>query len=88
MSHGCVHLEKPDELAAWVLRDKPEWTLERVRHAMRDGQDALKVNLTKPIPVMILYTTALAREHGDIHFYPDIYGFDAELLANGYPYPR
>jgi murein L,D-transpeptidase YcbB/YkuD len=88
VSHGCVHLEKPDELAAWVLRDKPEWALEQVRHAMRDGQDALKVYLTKPIPVMILYTTALAREHGDIHFYPDIYGFDAELLANGYPYPR
>jgi len=88
VSHGCVHLEKPDELAAWVLRDQPDWTLERVRHAMRDGQDDIKVNLTKPIPVMILYTTALAREHGDIHFYPDIYGYDAALLAKGYPSPR
>jgi murein L,D-transpeptidase YcbB/YkuD len=88
VSHGCVHLEKPDELAAWVLRDKPDWTLERVRQAMRDGQDALKVTLTKPIPVMILYTTALATEHGDIHFYPDIYGYDTELLAKGYPTPR
>jgi murein L,D-transpeptidase YcbB/YkuD len=88
VSHGCVHLEKPDELAAWVLRDKSDWTLERVRHAMRDGHDDLKVHLTKPIPVMILYTTALARENGDIHFYPDIYGYDAELLAKGYPTPR
>jgi murein L,D-transpeptidase YcbB/YkuD len=88
VSHGCVHLEKPDELAAWALRDKPDWTLERVRHAMRDGQDDLKVTLTKPIPVMILYTTALATEHGDIHFYPDIYGYDTELLAKGYPTPR
>ncbi len=88
VSHGCVHLEKPDELAAWVLRDKSDWTLERVRHAMRDGQDDLKVTLTKPIPVMLLYTTALATEHGDIHFYPDIYGYDTELLAKGYPTPR
>ena len=88
VSHGCVHLEKPDELAAWVLRDKPDWTLERVRHAMRDGQDDLKVTLTKPIPVMILYTTALATERGDIQFYPDIYGYDTELLAKGYPTPR
>jgi murein L,D-transpeptidase YcbB/YkuD len=88
VSHGCVHVEKPDELAAWVLRDKSEWTLERIRHAMQDGQDDFKVHLTKPIPVMILYTTALAREHGDIHFYPDIYGYDAELLAKGYPTPR
>ena len=88
VSHGCVHLEKPDELAAWVLRDQSDWTLERVQHAMRDGQDDFKVNLTKPIPVMILYTTALAREHGDIHFYPDIYGYDTDLLAKGYPTPR
>jgi L,D-transpeptidase YcbB len=90
VSHGCVHLEKPDELAAWVLRDKPEWTLERVRHAMRNGQDAVKVNLTKPIPVLILYTTALALEHGGIHFYPDIYGYDDDLqeaLSKGSPYP-
>jgi murein L,D-transpeptidase YcbB/YkuD len=88
VSHGCVHLEKPDELAAWVLRDKSDWTLERVRHAMREGQDDLKVTLTKPIPVMILYTTALATENGYIHFYPDIYGYDTELLAKGYPTPR
>jgi murein L,D-transpeptidase YcbB/YkuD len=88
VSHGCVHVEKPEELAVWVLRDKPDWTLERVRHAMRDGQNAFKVNLTKPITVVILYTTALAREHGDIHFYRDIYGYDAELLAKGYPHPR
>jgi murein L,D-transpeptidase YcbB/YkuD len=88
VSHGCVHVEKPEELAVWVLRDKPDWTLARVQHAMHDGQDALKVTLTKPIPVVILYATALASEHGDIHFYGDIYGYDAELLAKGYPHPR
>ena len=26
-SHGCIRVEKAAELAAWVLRDKPEWTL-------------------------------------------------------------
>jgi L,D-transpeptidase YcbB len=88
VSHGCVHVEKPAELAAWVLRDKSDWTIERVRHAMKDGQDDFKVKLTKPIPVLILYTTALARERGDVYFYPDIYGYDAELLAKGYPTPR
>jgi murein L,D-transpeptidase YcbB/YkuD len=55
---------------------------------MKDGQDDFKVKLTKPIPVLILYTTALAGERGDVYFYPDIYGYDAELLAKGYPTPR
>jgi murein L,D-transpeptidase YcbB/YkuD len=90
-SHGCIHLKYPAKLAAWVLRDKPEWTLERVQQAMQSGQDDLRVNLTKPLPVLIVYMTAAVRENGDIYFYRDIYGYDSELrdaLAKGYPYPR
>jgi murein L,D-transpeptidase YcbB/YkuD len=90
-SHGCIHLKEPAKLAAWVLRDKPEWTLERVQQAMQSGQDDLRVNLTKPLPVLIVYMTAAVRKNGDVYFYRDIYGYDAELqdaLAKGYPYPR
>ncbi len=36
-SHGCIRVEKPAELAAWVLRNNPDWTLERVRQAMQSG---------------------------------------------------
>jgi murein L,D-transpeptidase YcbB/YkuD len=84
-------VEKPDELAAWALQDKPEWTLEKIRAAMQKGQDNFQVNLTKPIPVLILYGTAVAEEDGSIHFFDDLYGHDADLekvLAKGYPFPR
>lgn len=90
-SHGCIHLEKPAELAAWVLRDKPEWTLERVRQAMEDGHDNQRVDLSKPLAVVIFYTTVSTWQHGHIYFYRDIYGYDADLqqaLARGYPYPK
>jgi murein L,D-transpeptidase YcbB/YkuD len=30
-SHGCIRLEKPVDLAAWVLRDDPGWTTDRIR---------------------------------------------------------
>jgi murein L,D-transpeptidase YcbB/YkuD len=33
-SHGCIRLEKPAELAAWVLRDNPGWNPERIHEAM------------------------------------------------------
>lgn len=33
-SHGCIRVEKPAELAAWVLRHNPGWSLERVRKDM------------------------------------------------------
>ena len=89
-SHGCIHVEKPAELAAWALRDKPGWNLERVQQAMEDGRDNLRVDLPKPLAVLIFYTTVSTWQHGHIHFFRDIYGYDADLqqaLAKGYPYP-
>ncbi|PYX28062.1 MAG: hypothetical protein DMG80_17340 [Acidobacteria bacterium] len=89
-SHGCIRVEKPAELAAWVLRNNPGWTLEKVQQGMQSGKDDVSVNLVKRIPVFIVYGTALAYENGDVHFTDDIYRHDAELaaaLAKGYPYP-
>jgi murein L,D-transpeptidase YcbB/YkuD len=87
-SHGCVHLEHPAEMAQWLLRDKPEWTLERVERAMREGPDNNTVRLTTPVPILIVYGTAIVQEDGEVHFYRDIYGHDASLeaaLAKDYP---
>jgi murein L,D-transpeptidase YcbB/YkuD len=89
-SHGCIRVEKPDQLAAWALSNIPGWTLERVQAAMQSGKDNLQINLTKPIPVLILYGTAIVDETGVVHFFDDLYGHDAALakiLAKGYPYP-
>lgn len=89
-SHGCIRVEMPAELAAWVLRDQPEWNLERIRTAMQRGKDNFQLNLTRPIPVLILYSTAVVDDEGTVHFFDDLYGHDAALekvLAKGYPYP-
>jgi len=88
-SHGCIRLEKPADLAVWVLRDTPGWDMDRVRAAM-NGTPNQQVNLAHAIPVLIVYGTAIVTEDGIIHFYDDIYGHDAALekvLAKGYPYP-
>jgi murein L,D-transpeptidase YcbB/YkuD len=87
-SHGCIRVEKPEELALWVLRGKSEWDLERVREA-ENGARPLQVNLGQPIPVLIVYGTAVVRENGEVYFFDDIYGHDAaldQLLVKGYPY--
>jgi murein L,D-transpeptidase YcbB/YkuD len=39
------------------------------------------VRLAHPIPVLILYGTALATEDGRILFFDDIYGHDRRLAA-------
>ena len=87
-SHGCIRVEKPEELAAFVLRDQPEWTPERIATAM-NGTKTIQVTLEKPSPVLIVYATAVVLETGEVHFLKDIYGQDAEiegLLAKGYPH--
>jgi murein L,D-transpeptidase YcbB/YkuD len=83
-------VEKPAELAAWVLRDKPDWGVGRAQAAMAGGRDNMQVNLTNPVPVLILYGTAVADSDGQVHFFDDIYGYYDELqkaLAKGYSYP-
>jgi murein L,D-transpeptidase YcbB/YkuD len=88
-SHGCIRLEKPADLAVWVLRDNPGWNMDRVLAAM-NGTPNQQQNLAHPIPVLIVYGTAVVTEDGLVHFYDDIYGHDGALekvLQKGYPYP-
>jgi murein L,D-transpeptidase YcbB/YkuD len=88
-SHGCIRLERPADLAAFVLRNNPGWDMDRVHAAMK-GDSTQQVNLARPIPVLILYGTVIVPEDGLVHFYDDIYGHDAALdqvLQQGYPYP-
>lgn len=77
-SHGCIRVEDPLRLAAWVLRDEPGWTVERIREAM-NGEATRAVRVRSATPVLIVYGTALVAEDGTVSFYDDVYGYDAEL---------
>ena len=88
-SHGCIRVDQPADLVAWVLRNTPGWDLERVKATMNGDQENLQVNLVKRIPVLIVYGTAAVNEENQIRFFDDVYGYDADLqksLAAGYPY--
>lgn len=89
-SHGCIRLEDPAALAAWVLRGNPGWDADRIRDAM-NGEATFGVKLAHPIPVLIVYGTVIVLQDGVAHFYDDLYGQDAELeraLQQDYPYPH
>jgi L,D-transpeptidase YcbB len=89
-SHGCIRVENPAALAKWVLRNNPEWTEDRIDAAM-NGSETIQVDLAHPIPVLILYSTAVVEPNGQMHFFYDVYGYDTELrqvLESGYPYPN
>jgi murein L,D-transpeptidase YcbB/YkuD len=73
-SHGCIRLEKPKELAKYVLRDQPEWTDERIEQAMHAGTER-SVPLKQPLPVYLVYFTAWEQD-GAVQFGNDVYGYD------------
>jgi murein L,D-transpeptidase YcbB/YkuD len=77
-SHGCIRVEDPAGLAAWVLRDRPEWDAGRIGAAM-EGGTTRRVVLIRPLPVAIFYVTAVAAPDGSARFYPDVYGLDRAL---------
>jgi murein L,D-transpeptidase YcbB/YkuD len=78
-SHGCIRVEKPLELAEFVLQDTPGWDEARIRKAMEKGESNT-LKLTTPLPVLIAYGTTLVK-NGLIYFYDDIYGLDRVLDA-------
>lgn len=78
-SHGCVRLEDPVALAQWALKDQPAWTRERIVAAMQ-GSKSQRVNLLRPVQVILYYVTAMVMpEDGAIRFVDDIYGHDRTL---------
>jgi len=87
-SHGCVRVEKPYELAQWVLSNQPEWTPERIKAAMDLGKEH-QVALKQRIPVYIVYETIWVEDDGTASFRDDIYGHDArqEQILPGGPAP-
>ncbi len=79
-SHGCVRLEKPDELARIVLaqQGRPgKWDHDRLAR-YTTGSRTRSVALDQPIPVHIVYWTAWVDEEGELNFRPDIYQRDQQ----------
>jgi murein L,D-transpeptidase YcbB/YkuD len=74
-SHGCIRVEKPSELAQWVLG----WDAGRVESAM-DGSNNNSVKVPQKIPVYIVYGTAYIRDN-QLYFGNDLYDRDDKLVA-------
>jgi murein L,D-transpeptidase YcbB/YkuD len=77
-SHGCIRVDKPLELAEYVLQDRVRWNKSRIQDAI-DTDKTRTVNLPKNIPVYMLYQTAFANGE-QVEFRSDVYDRDARLL--------
>jgi murein L,D-transpeptidase YcbB/YkuD len=82
-SHGCIRLQAPRRLAAFLLANDPAspWSETAVRSVVASGITH-EVEVNPPVPVYLLYLTAWVGDDGALHFRKDIYGEDELLLID------
>ncbi|RZB38139.1 MAG: L,D-transpeptidase YcbB [Desulfobacteraceae bacterium Eth-SRB2] len=77
-SSGCIRIEKPIELAAYLLQNNSKWSLEKLVAAVNRKKNKT-IFLSDPIKIYILYWTAWVYKDGIVNFRDDIYGRDRRL---------
>ena len=77
-SSGCIRLERPLDLAEYLLSDNGKWTRADLDRAVASGVEQT-VNLSAPMPVHLLYWTAWSETEGPVQFRADIYSRDAPV---------
>jgi murein L,D-transpeptidase YcbB/YkuD len=79
-SSGCIRIEKPLDLAEYVMRGDPLWSREKILVAIERHVEQT-VRLPKPLSIHLLYWTAWANEDETVQFRNDIYGRDTLVDA-------
>ena len=77
-SHGCIRLEHSTDLATYLLRDHGDWPRSEIDRVLASGEN-VQVDLSRSVPVFLLYWTAWVDDEGRAQFREDIYQSDAEL---------
>jgi murein L,D-transpeptidase YcbB/YkuD len=79
VSHGCVRLEKPLQLAHTLFRDTVKYNLI-AKDMLEDDPLSEDIALRPRIPVYITYVTCWVDEKGTLQFRKDVYGQDIVLF--------
>lgn len=81
LSHGCVRLARPMELAVFALGESKEnESIAPIADAI-DAAGQRVIALPEKLPVHLVYRTAWVDIDGALRFNADVYGRDAELRA-------
>ncbi len=76
LSHGCVRVEKPNELALLLLQAEGDWNEKKLNRLIKTKKTRY-LKLSHPVDVHVFYLTAwVNNEEGTIQFRKDIYQKD------------
>ena len=78
-SHGCIRLDKKWELFLNLMDDPEVWNMNKINQVLASGKTT-RVNLKKPIEILLLYWTAGADKQDKLYFNKDVYNRDSSVL--------
>ncbi|MCF8057108.1 MAG: L,D-transpeptidase family protein [Desulfocapsa sp.] len=78
-SHGCIRLNKPIQLAQFLLVDsRNEWSQRLIQEVLEKKKRKI-IRLHQQIPVHLVYQTVWVDKDEALHFSKDLYGRDKQL---------
>lgn len=84
-SHGCMRIEKPIELARYLLGFNRVAIDTLTAKGCLEHQAPLPVPVQNRLPLVVLYSTVWYTADGDLRFYEDMYGrLDSRLTADAF----
>ncbi|MDX5481050.1 MAG: L,D-transpeptidase family protein [Hymenobacteraceae bacterium] len=75
-SHGCIRVEKPVELAYYLLERGSGYSVKKVERLWRRQKPNHYIQVRNPVPLYIIYLTAWMDENLQVQFREDVYGYD------------
>lgn len=74
LSHGCIRVEKAQELAHYLFNTNMD--ANKIMPFDINQTETKHIRLAEPIPVFIIYLTSWLGKNGELQLLPDIYGLD------------
>jgi murein L,D-transpeptidase YcbB/YkuD len=78
-SHGCSRVDNVRDLAAWLLKELPQWNRAAIDATIATGQRH-DIHLPNKVPVAWVYLTGWMTKDQTVQFRNDIYDQDTQLL--------
>ena len=78
LSHGCMRLQDPTDLAKRLLAGDPAWPETTINLTLLGGKTT-RAPLKTPVPVFVFYWTAFVDDQGQLQLRPDVYRWDEKL---------
>ncbi len=79
LSHGCLRLQKPMQLAEIILAYDKGWDAAKVAQVSRSGPLNNEIEIDKKIPIHLAYFTAWVDDGGRLQTFRDIYGHEKRV---------